>query len=611
MILPAAAPPTLAVLDLRPLKTGAEATLASRRRAWDVLHAAAALQGLANRDHPRLYALLVGDDARTDRYWLDRLNATWTKGWAAPRLDSLDAAVARFRGSLKGAVVWDERVPATANVATTVAGVENLLPLRYDPAPDSLYTRLTQSPAGPRLPIRRRLLAPDGGPMFTGRGTIPGTTLASSGSAKCDAYLWAAERYLRPGRCAPGFMGYYPDAAWIGTPRTVPLERTLLENHDFIVAKKAFAFDLGPWDDEAPDDDPAQPVGADARTLRTILRKVYDLAGGGFTHVAGFTPWDQKYTDFTGRKHGGVESEWRYAEILSCFNAYMDADAPGVHAMANASVFRFEPLKARYPQPNLPTDASLRARGLLRADGTVLPRRYVAFYMGDYDSAAWLYNSLPEVWDDPARGAVPVGWAFNPVLQERFPTGLVYTRETATPNDLFIAGDSGAGYLNPGFLDGERKWSGLPSGLAGWEALNRRLYARWDLSLTGFVIDGFAPAMKEAGRRAYARFSPAGVVEQHTPPQPQVDGVPFLRMISDLDRDQIEASLERIRKGAGTSVPSFSIFRTILWTSTNLRDLATRLRASDPQVEIVDPYTLMLLAKHPLASRLPLRHERP
>ena len=36
-------------------------------------------------------------------------------------------------------------------------------------------------------------------------------------------------------------------------------------------------------------------------------------------------------------------------------------------------------------------------------------------------------------------------------------------------NDWFVAGDSGAGYLNPGNLTPPRAHSGLSSGLAAWE----------------------------------------------------------------------------------------------------------------------------------------------
>ena len=225
------------------------------------------------------------------------------------------------------------------------------------------------------------------------------------------------------------------------------------------------------------------------------------------------------------------------------------------------------------------------------------PKAYVAIYVGDYDSAAWLYQMIPDRWDDPKRGTIPLGWAFNPTLQERFPTGLAYVRETATGNDVFIAGDSGAGYLNPGYLNPPRKFSGLPSGLAEWARFNTDLYRRWDIGLTGFVIDGFAPAMDEATQAAYARFSPQGVVAQKLPYLSNVNGTPFLRMNSDLPGGDLPAATAIIAKNASKDGPSFSIFRTVLWTPTEHACLFDEVRKVRSDIEFVDPVTLLELAR--------------
>ena len=87
--------------------------------------------------------------------------------------------------------------------------MENLLPVRYDVADDSLYSRLIVK--GPRLPVKCRLMRADGSAMFTGQGLIPGTKRQSTGSAKCDAYLWMKARYLDTGKCDGAFGAYYLD----------------------------------------------------------------------------------------------------------------------------------------------------------------------------------------------------------------------------------------------------------------------------------------------------------------------------------------------------------------------------------------------------------------
>jgi len=592
---------------------------AVRRRIWDETHFVTSIQGLVNRKQPRLYVYLVGEESgRIDRFWMERLRApgAWLADWKLEPLADLKALVQAFRADIKGLVVYDERVPATSNVASTAAGVEDLACVRYDPSPNSLYHWLTAAPNGPKLPVKLRLLEPDGSVLFTGRGTIPDSATRSTGSAKCDAYLWAKARYLDTGLCDARYMAYYLDAYWIGHPEGYVPNHTL-SNHDYYIARKAFFFDLLPWNDETPVDDRTQPIGTDEETLRTLLRSAWNRSKGKtMLSVGGFVPWAWKYTDFhntrknspngtgeegAGGKHEGVPTEWRYAEILSCFNAYMDADAIGLCAMANASIHALHPLEKRYPQ-HKPTLADLKARGLVLADGRVAPKSYVAIYGGDYDAASWLYQRLPDIWNDPARGQIPMGWAFDPNLADRFATGMAWTRKTATPNDLFISGDSGAGYLNPGNLVPPRAYSGLPSGLAAWTQHCRTYFDRWDLSLTGFVIDGYAPAMTDAVKDAYAKFSQDGIIGQKVPRIGMHGSMPILQMESDLNDPASGAAT--VLAHCSLNQPEFFMYRTILWSPTDLKKMMDRVHQSTEgeRVEFVDPYTLMLLVKQHYAG---------
>ena len=47
---------------------------------------------------------------------------------------------------------------------------------------------------------------------------------------------------------------------------------------------------------------------------------------------------------------------------------------------------------------------------------------------------------------------VSLGWALDPNLVERFPIMFDIMLSSLTPNDRLIAGDSGAGYINPDAL---------------------------------------------------------------------------------------------------------------------------------------------------------------
>jgi hypothetical protein len=572
-----------------------------RRRIWDETHFITSVQGIVNRKSPRLYVYLTGSNGYIDRFWLSKLRepGEWLSDYELQPLPDIQSVVKTFRADIKGLVVYDENVPATSNVASTIAGVSDLACVRFDQSRDSLYYQLAIDPKGPKIPVKAWLVNKDGSSIFTGKGTIPGSKTLSTGSAKCDAYIWAKERFIDTGRCNPTKMAYYIDAYWLQKPEGEIPNHTLT-NHDYFIANKAFFFDLSPWDDEVPNDDPTQPLGTDPSTLKTILRAAYEqFKGKSLIHIGGFVPWDKKYTYHAGGKHQDVESEWRFVEIVSCFNAYLDADALSVGHMANASVFQHYPLSDYYPQ-KLPTIEDLKAKGYILPNGTVAPKTYIYIYIGDYDSAAWLYRHLPEFWNDPARGTIPMGWAFNPNLADRFGPGLAYTRKTKSSLDYFVAGDSGAGYLNPQYLV-ERPHSGLPSGLDIWQKHCTKYYRQWGITITGFIIEGNSPPMSREVIEAYKTFSPNGIVAIKLPAQWGVIwGMPYARLSADIGvggspGPAAKMVLDRI----GGQKPEFYVFRTILWKPTDIKTLYELIKSSPKgaDIEIVDPYTLMLLIK--------------
>jgi hypothetical protein len=74
---------------------------------------------------------------------------------------------------------------------------------------------------------------------------------------------------------------------------------------------------------------------------------------------------------------------------------------------------------------------------------------YVSFTISDGDNLQYNQHRLLRLWHDPARGSVPLGWTISPVLIQAAPSMAAYYLRTATPNDEFIAGPSGAGYMFP------------------------------------------------------------------------------------------------------------------------------------------------------------------
>ncbi|MHC4641569.1 MAG: GxGYxYP domain-containing protein [Planctomycetota bacterium] len=576
------------------------------RMVWDHCHLVAALQGLVNRDEPSLYIRFVDSQQRrrnVDDYWFEQLAkpGQWLHGREKETVTDIAELVRIFRRQIRGVVVYDPAVAATSNVASMVAGCDGLLPVRYDTSAESLYMRIVSS--GLKLPVKCRLVNQDGSSLFTGRGRIPGTDQVSTGSAKCDAYLWAKKRYMDTGKCDGSYGAYYLDQYWIRKPRNAILNHHCLTNHDFFISKKAFFFDLHVWDDEAPIDDPAQKKGTDLDTLKAMLLSAYNHGGKeNMIHIGGFVPWAYKYTSHRGAggSHDPVPTEWEYGKVISAYNGFMDADAISFGAMANASFFAHFPLKREYPQPWVTRDR-LRNRGYLTGDGRVNfdGRQFLIFYVGDYDCAAWVYQRTMDIWDDPARGKIPMMWCVSPVLDRRAPMAMDYMRRTATKNDYFASADNGAGYCEPGMLQEPRGISSLPSGLDAWARHCKKYYDRWGLSITGFIIYGNGPSLNRAGLDCYASFSPNGIIPSAGPATRLYENMPIMRFDHDVNegnpRDAAGHVLSRIAARRREGHPPFHWFRNILKAPAWYVKTYDEIRNANPKIELLDAPTFFEL----------------
>ena len=561
--------------------------------AWDDVHTVATLQGIVNRNEPKLYVFFVKEKQNDiDAYWWNKYRAEgeWLAQKDTVQYFTIEELFNAYKPVIKGAVVYDESVASTSNVASAVAGIENLVAIRFDQRPGSLYSRLVLS--GPKLKVKKWLINSDGTPLFSGKGIIPGTNRESSGSLKNDPYIWFIENYLKKGKCNTEFAAYYIDQYWKKRPQAAPRNHHTLSNHDFFVSKKAFFFDLSPWGDEPATDDPDQPVGCDLETLKEFLLLAYNQnKAEKICYIGGFPAWAYKYTMHANGKHNDVPTEWEFSRIISAYNAMKDADAIGYGAMANASFWQHFPLQSKYEQTWV-SHEELKLKGLLTDDGKVNinNRNFLIFYVGDYDASSWITQRTPSIWDDLNRGKIPMMWCISPVLQERAPMVLHNFRKTATPNDYFAAADNGAGYLMPGMLQEPRGISGLPSGLNAWANHCKKYYDKWGLTVTGFVIDGQAPGLNEEGLDCYASFSPNGIVPQKIPMMLLHNNMPVLRADWDINNaDPVKAAeiiVKRISE-RGKTIP-FHWFRNILKTPTWYVNVMEEVAKQDQNIVLLD-----------------------
>ncbi|MFQ5576897.1 MAG: GxGYxYP domain-containing protein, partial [Anaerolineae bacterium] len=438
---PPASPPRLYVFDVRalhldhfalcggPCAPGAPPppgkTYASLLDDYDTLIFFSSLQGVVNKSGPQLY--LIHHPA--DRFWLDTFQAEGTPyGWLAHTqiiyLPDFEAVLATFGPQIDGLVEWDDAVPATLNVATTIAGVEGWPVVRRGSA---LAAALST-----RWPVKQ--------------------SLAGAFADNLAAYRWAVDRYLLTGKTNPTLLAYLEDGLPAVRYRQKQMTRggVYALERDYVIQQRGFAFDLSPWRDEAP---------ADADLMAEILQAARREAGLKLVKIWGFIPWYEKYAaqPGAGGSHSPVDGEWESAWLFSYYAAYLQGgggDAWGA-AMANISVHRFAPKPDAVTQPPPPpSTAELTARGYLLPDGSVNPDlTFILFYMGDYDlvhpTVVALAGWERSTWVNAGRGKIPLAWGINPGMEEEIPGVMAYMLATRTENDFLVAANSGAGYINP------------------------------------------------------------------------------------------------------------------------------------------------------------------
>jgi hypothetical protein len=91
---------------------------------------------------------------------------------------------------------------------------------------------------------------------------------------------------------------------------------------------------------------------------------------------------------------------------------------------------------------NRPVDAQ---EPVLNAD-----KVYVAFAISDGDNIQYCMNRMREpLWQDAARGSIPIGWTISPSLLDFAPRIAQWYYQNATSNDYFLCGPTGIGTAYP------------------------------------------------------------------------------------------------------------------------------------------------------------------
>ncbi len=593
----------------------------------DIIYMLTSLQGIVNREQPRLYLLTAlslfdleskynADPNRSkrpvtemDALWLDYFKE---KGWVDPasitQLGTLSEVVGFFKDDAKGLARWDVSVGATINAAFMAAGAEDLLPVSDSLADGRLLAWFNKEFPGLKVKL-------DLSGVFKGDSktvSLDGVKFKGCGSAKNDVYRFAIERYMKRNLLDPHWMWYNSDAfmwqseenwqsAFYGRELYDRLgdragfQNNGLYNADFWISKRGIFLDLYPWADSAPSDDPGQRVGEDFKTWNDILEWSYERRDGKFGVVGGFIPWWIKYTKAQGGPHDAVPGEWQFVQLNTSYNMANDADA--AFGIANASFFQH--------MPKIPKEECqwIYPAAMELEQGTT----YIAFMMMDYDGSAWLNQAAVSIYRDKARGKIPLNWCINPILNERVPHAFRYMVENRTEMDFFGIESDGTGYVCPLYLQkGMRMGRVKTGGVEEYENYASHYRERFGYKHTAFYIN---PKLDTPWMEMAARLNPEGFGINPLPSTSDlVNGAPVFRLkdchISTVRDGRFERMLDEVysRSAVGEDT-RLEAWRCILLTPTQITTVVEKLEKKYPaaKVKIVDWPNLLQLKKQHLA----------
>lgn len=347
------------------------------------------VQGLANRDTPRVYLEypknwqweivhpLIGFLEKRHGVRFDRL-----------ALNDADAALTRFAKYAKGCVVWDKNVRSSLIVAFTIAGVEDLVVVNED---------------------QLALAAKHGlQPVVDLRGQF-------TGQPDHQIYQWAYDQYFE--RCS---RDYY---VVMGGEAGMAMQPGIA---DFGIRQRAFFTDLS-----------ANPKHTEEIALLKIILSRQNPA----SVVLGWHSYAK-------------DTEGQHTTLVGNYGLMME----GLHNLPNVSFTSQIPLTPDFKFTN---NHSVRPDETLQAENKV------------YICAAATDAMGIGAWTKPGRGQIPYTWQVLMNWVWLNPPALQYFYEDKSPNDYFIGGLSGPGYMYPKAIPAE-KFPALAK-------IGRDLMARLDL----------------------------------------------------------------------------------------------------------------------------------
>lgn len=213
---------------------------------------------------------------------------------------------------------------------------------------------------------------------------------------------------------------------------------------------------------------------------------------------------------------------------------------------------------------------------------------YVSFVLSDGDNAQYMQHQMRSLWNDPARGSVPMGWTVSPLVSTLDPPMLNYYYATASADDCLLSGPSGAGYTYA----------------SDWTAANQDAYTKLTdsyLQASGLRIITPWNSVTTALGDSYAANDPSllGITSQDSTQGTAVYANTLPRIAFATTYGSTEASLESgiasASQGWNGAGPLFVTVQGSAWnlSPTNLKNVAATL---DPtRYAVVRPDQMFML----------------
>jgi len=382
------------------------------------------LQGLANRDYPRVYLEYPThwqwETVRPLVTFMERRHGT---KFTRLGLNDADAALGLFAQHAKGYVVWDRAVRTSVNVAFTAAGVldavvvsEELIPLA-----EKHGLKMVEDLRG----------------IFRGKNDF-------------EIYSWAVDKYWD--RCS---RDYY---AVLGGHAGMEMQPGVA---DFAIMQRAFCADLS-----------ANPKHPDELGLLKQL-----LARQNPTSTV------------IGWHSYGKDTEGQHTTLTGNFGLKME----GLHNLPNVSFTCQIPLSPDFKFAN---NHSVARDEKLTAE----PKVYIAALATDSMGIG--------TWTKPGRGEIPYGWQVLMGWLRLNPVALQFFYEDKSPNDYFVGGLSGPGYMYPKSIPADKFPALMADARELMAALDLRVMEIMDYS-EGNRHVGNTELPKELVDRYYEQFPDA------------------------------------------------------------------------------------------------------